>query len=68
MAERIAEYAKLFPIHPAYIDVFEAVYIAEKREVLKTFSQAMLRLLDKEVLKDQPGLISYDHYWNVIKD
>lgn len=68
MAERITEYARLFPIHPAYIDVFEDVYIAEKREVLKTLGHAMQSLLDKEVPDDMPGLISYDQYWEVIKE
>ena len=68
MAERIPEYARLFPIHPAYIDVFGDVFIAEKREVLKTFSRAMQTLLDQEVPEDKPGLISYDQYWNVIKE
>lgn len=67
MAERISDYASLFPIHPSYIDVFEEVYIAEKREVLKTFSREMQRLLHQEVPKDNPGLISYDQYWDAIK-
>ena len=58
----------LFPIHPAYIETFERVYIAEKREVLKTFSQAMRGLLDQEVPADQPGLISYDDYWQSITE
>jgi hypothetical protein len=68
LAERMAEFAGLFPIHPAYIDAFERVYIAEKREVLKTFSQAIRGLLDQELPADQPGLISYDHYWGVLRD
>ncbi len=68
MAERLDEFAPLFPIHPAYIETFERVYVAEKREVLKTFSLAMRALLDKEVPADQPGLISYDHYWNVLRE
>ncbi len=68
MAERISDYARLFPIHPAYIDVFGEVYIAEKREVLKTFSRAMQSLLNQEVPVDKPGLISYDQYWDVIKE
>ena len=68
MAERLSDYAMLFPIHPAYIDVFSEVYIAEKREVLKTFSRAMQALLDQEVPEDKPGLISYDQYWDVIKE
>jgi len=68
MAERLDEFASLFPIHPAYIETFERVYVAEKREVLKTFSLAMRALLDKEVPADQPGLISYDHYWDVLRE
>lgn len=68
LADRLSEYARLFPIHPAYIDTFERVYVAEKREVLKTYSQAIGRLLDADVPADQPGLISYDHYWDVLRD
>ncbi|MSP14286.1 MAG: ATP-binding protein [Chloroflexi bacterium] len=68
LAERLGEFAQLFPIHPAYIETFERVYIAEKREVLKTFSQAMRLLLDREVPANEPGLISYDHYWDILRD
>lgn len=68
LSDHLGEYARLFPIHPAYIDTFERVYIAEKREVLKTFSQAIDRLLDTEVPGGQPGLISYDHYWDLLRD
>jgi len=68
LAERLDEFAQLFPIHPAYIETFERVYVAEKREVLKTFSLGMRKLLDQEVPTDQPGLISYDHYWNVLRE
>jgi len=62
LAERMGEFAGLFPIHPAYIDTFERVTIAEKREVLKTFSQSIRTVLDQDLPTDQPGLISYDHY------
>lgn len=68
LAERLSEFVRLFPIHPAYIDTFERVYVAEKREVLKTFSTAMRALLDTPVPTEQTGLISYDHYWNVLRD
>ncbi len=68
MAERLDKFVELFPIHPTYIETFERVYIAEKREVLKTFSQAMRGLLDKDVPTDQPGLISYDDYWQRITE
>lgn len=68
LTERLDEFAHLFPIHPGYIETFEKVYIAEKREVLKTFSQAIRQVLDAEVPSDQTGLISYDHYWGMILD
>ena len=67
MAERLDEFAQLFPIHPAYLETFERLYVAEKREVLKTLSRGMRALLDQEVPADQPGLISYDHYWDVLR-
>ena len=68
LAERLGEFARLFPIHPAYIETFEQVYIAEKREVMKTFTLAIREVLDREVPADQPGLISYDHYWGLLRD
>ncbi len=68
MADRLTEYARLYPIHPAYIEAFEQVYIAEKREVLKTLTAAIRTVLDKPVPANETGLISYDHYWSVILD
>ena len=68
MAERMDEFIDLFPIHPVYVEVFENLAIAEKRQVLKTFSTAIRKVLDQEVPDDRPGLISYDHYWKIIQD
>ena len=68
MSERIDEYIELYPIHPAYIDVFNKVYIAENRHVLKTISLTVKGILDKEVPDNAPGIISYDSYWSYIKD
>lgn len=68
MAERLPEFAQLFPIHPAYIDTLERVTVVEKRQVLKTISQAMRQMLDEAVPEDAPGLISYDHYWERLRD
>lgn len=68
MAERMEEFVALFPVHPTYLEVFEQIYIAEKREVLKTISLAMKRLVDKEVPESEPGLIAYDSYWESLKD
>ena len=47
MAEQLEEFVRLFPVHPRYLEVFEAISIAEKREVLKTLSGEMKRLLDE---------------------
>lgn len=68
MADRMDEYIELFPIHPTYVEVFETLTIAEKRQVLKTFSTAIRSVLDLEVPPNEPGLISYDHYWKFIQD
>lgn len=68
MNERMDEFVRLFPVHPAYLDTFERVYVAEKREVLKTLSRAMKRLVDHEVPKGEPGLIAYDSYWQNLRD
>lgn|GEM_PF-2470253 len=62
------EFVSLFPVHPAYLETFERIYVAEKREVLKSISAAMKKLLDKEVPDQEPGLIAYDSYWQNIKD
>jgi energy-coupling factor transporter ATP-binding protein EcfA2 len=67
MAERLEEFVRLFPVHPTYLEVFEAIAIAEKREVLKTLSAEIKRLLDADVPPDQPGLISYDSYWEFLQ-
>ena len=37
MSENLEEYVRLFPIHPSYIDVFNKIYIAENRQILKTY-------------------------------
>ncbi|OIP43034.1 MAG: hypothetical protein AUK47_03375 [Deltaproteobacteria bacterium CG2_30_63_29] len=68
MNERMDEFVRLFPVHPAYLDTFERVYVAEKREVLKTLSAAIRRMLTETVPADEPGLIAYDSYWQNLKD
>lgn len=68
MNERLDEFVRLFPVHPAYLETFERVFIAEKREILKTLSTAIRRLVEQDVPKDQPGLIAYDSYWTYLKD
>ena len=68
MNEQMDEFVRLFPIHPAYLDTFERVYVAEKREVLKTLSAAIRRIVDQDVPTNDTGLIAYDSYWSVLRD
>ncbi len=68
MNERMDEFVRLFPVHPDYIDTFERVTAVEKREVLKTLSLAMKKLLNKNVPEDRPGVIAYDGYWTTLRE
>ena len=66
-AEQQNVFVKLFPVHPAYIKTFEHVFIAEKREVLKTISAEIKKMLNMDVPDDEPGLLTYDSYWQILK-
>jgi len=66
MNERMDEFVRLFPVHPDYIDTFERVTAVEKREVLKTLSLAIKKLLNQDVPDDRPGVIAYDGYWTTL--
>ena len=68
MNERMDEYVDLFPVHPDYIDTFERVTAVEKREILRTLSLSMKRLLGEELPADRPGLIAYDGYWSTLRE
>lgn len=68
MNERMDEFVRLFPVHPDYIDTFERVKAVEKREVLKTLSLAMKKLLPQNVPDDRPGVIAYDGYWTTLRE
>ncbi len=68
MNERMDDFVRLFPVHPAYLSTFEGVRLAEKREVLKTISAEIRKLVDQTVPADSPGLVAYDSYWKTLKD
>ena len=68
MNEKMEKFVELFPVHPAYLDTFEKVYVAEKREVLKTLSAAIRDILQQNIPTNKPGLIAYDSYWNNLKN
>ena len=65
--ERMEEFVKLFPVHPAYLATFEKVIVAEKRVILKTISNEIKKMLEQDVPAGEPGLISYDSYWPYIE-
>jgi hypothetical protein len=68
MSERLDEFVRLFPVHPDYLETFEQVTAVEKREILKTLSASMRRLLREDVPEDRPGLLAFDSYWNVLRE
>lgn len=68
MNERMDEFVRMFPVHPDYVDTFERVTAVEKREVLRTLSLAMKKMLDREVPATRPGLIAYDTYWSNLRE
>mgnify|MGYP000856950778 CR=1 FL=1 len=68
MNERLDEYVALFPVHPRYLEIFERLYMVEKREVLKSVSRDVKRLIDVEVPADRPGLLSFDGYWDTLSE
>ncbi|EPF6298682.1 DUF6079 family protein [Acinetobacter baumannii] len=63
MNEQMDEFVRLFPVHPDYIDTFERVSAVEKRQILKSLSISMTKLLNSEIPTDYPGVIAYDSYW-----
>jgi hypothetical protein len=68
MAERLEDFVELFPVHPAYLEIFELVTVIEKRQVLKALSRELREWLDRDVPTNQPGLISFDAYWELVKE
>lgn len=68
MSSRLEEFVNLFPIHPAYIDVFNKIYLIENRHILKNISLAIRKIFDSEVPENSPGIISFDDYWSAIKN
>ena len=68
MNERLDEFVRLFPVHPDFIDTFEQIAAIEKREVLKTLSLGMKRIIDQTPPADSPGLIAYDTYWHTLRE
>lgn len=67
MSSRLEEFVDLYPIHPAYIDVFNKIYLIENRHILKNISTTIRDIFNTQVPDDAPGIISFDDYWPAIK-
>lgn len=68
MHGRTQDYVDLYPVHPTYFENFEKIRIGKsQREILKTLSNQFSEILEQEVLKDNPGLLTYDRYWEDIQ-
>lgn len=64
MHSNLQNYVELFPVHPAYFDNFEKIRLGRaQREVLKTLSKQFEKIADMDIPTDNPGLITYDQYW-----
>ncbi len=59
------EFIDLFPVHPNYVSYFEKIkHGKSQREILKVLSVKFEDILEKEVPSNNPGLITYETYWN----
>lgn len=68
MHARTQDYIDLFPVHPSYFENFEKIRIGKsQREVLKTLSNQFADILDVDIPTDNPGLLTYDKYWEDIQ-
>ncbi|MGO1585864.1 MAG: DUF6079 family protein, partial [Mesonia sp.] len=68
MHTRTQDYVELFPVHPTYFENFERIRIGKsQREILKTLSNQFTDILEQEVPSDNPGLLTYDKYWEDIQ-
>ncbi|MHA1787296.1 MAG: DUF6079 family protein [Candidatus Thorarchaeota archaeon] len=68
LKDRMNDFVDLFPVHPDYLRIFENIHIAERREVLKSISRSMKELIDTDVPDEHPGLITFDVYWEMLKN
>jgi hypothetical protein len=64
MHANLGEYVDLFPVHPSYFENFQKIRLGQsQREVLKTLSRQFGKIKDDDIPNDNPGLITYDLYW-----
>lgn len=62
------DFVELFPVHPSYIAQFQQIkHGKDKREILKILSNRFSTLMEQSVPEDNPGLITYDSYFEDLK-
>lgn len=62
------DYVELFPVHPSYIATFQQIkHGKDKREILKILSYRFEDLAQQPVPEDNPGLITYDSYFEYLR-
>lgn len=62
------DYVELFPVHPSYIATFQQIKQGkDKREILKILSYRFEALANQTVPEDNPGLITYDSYFEDLR-
>ena len=62
------DYVELFPVHPSYISTFQQIkHGKDKREILKILSYRFEDLANQLVPEDNPGLITYDSYFEDLR-
>lgn len=62
------DYVELFPVHPSYIATFQQIkHGKDKREILKILSYRFEDMANQTVPEDNPGLITYDSYFEDLK-
>lgn len=62
------DYVELFPVHPSYIATFQQIkHGKDKREILKILSYCFEDLKNQTVPEDNPGLITYDSYFEDLR-
>ena len=66
LSNNFQDFVDLFPINPAYTEILNDLAFVEKRHILKNISLEIKNIFEKEVPTDEPGIISFDSYWNTI--
>lgn len=67
MSTKLDEFVDLYPIHPAYIEVFNKIFIYETRHILKDISETIRRIISNDIPVETPGIYSFDNSWTAIK-